>query len=470
MNTVRNATWRSVTAAVLVTVCCLACGDGGSETSLPDVLLVSIDSLRADHVGCYGYDRDTSPTIDRLASEGVRFETAVSTSSWTLPAHAALFTGLYDPAHGTTDVYYRLAPGYGTLAEQLGAAGWATAGLYAGPLLHPSFALDQGFEHWISCMSDPASAITDDDPATIFAANQASHADVTGPRTLEAARSLLGRPSDQPLFLFVHLWDPHYDYIPPAPYDALFDPRYEGALDVRQYAHNEAVHPGMERRDLEHVIALYDGEIRFTDDSLSELLRLMDDARPGRQRLTIVTADHGEEFFEHGRKGHQQTLFEESIRVPLVLHWPGRLPSGRVVSGQVSLVDIAPTILSLLEVDPLPATQGIDLGASLEGGAVPDRGLHALLAVGDTRIDAVRTSRYKLLRSNGLFAHLDLVSDPRELDLRPEPPPGDERLEQALDQILRQSAILREEFGDDAAARHLTPEMEQRLRALGYVR
>jgi arylsulfatase A-like enzyme len=284
------------TAAALIAVCCLGCGDEAPTTPPPDILLVSIDSLRADHLGCYGYGRDTSPTIDRLAAEGVRFETAVSTTSWTLPAHAALFTGLYDPAHGTTDVYYRLAPGYPTLAEHLQDAGWTTVGLYAGPLLHPSFALDQGFQTWISCMSESASAITEDDPTTIFAANQASHADVTGPRTLEAAREVLERSSEQPLFLFVHLWDPHYDYIPPAPYDSLFDPEYEGSLDVRRYAHNEAIYPGMDLEDLEHVIALYDGEIRFTDDNLSELLRLIDEARPGRQRLTIVTADHGEEF------------------------------------------------------------------------------------------------------------------------------------------------------------------------------
>jgi arylsulfatase A-like enzyme len=470
MKPIRNATRRSATAAILIAVCCLACGDGAPKTPPPDILLVSIDSLRADHLGCYGYARNTSPTIDRLASEGVRFETAVSTTSWTLPAHAALFTGLYDPAHGTTDVYYRLAPGYHTLAEHLRAAGWTTVGLYAGPLLHPSFALDQGFEHWISCMSEPASAISDVDPATIFAANEASHADVTGPRTLEAARAILEDASEEPLFLFVHLWDPHYDYIPPAPYDSLFDPEYEGALDVRQYAHNDAIHSGMDREDLEHVIALYDGEIRFTDDTLLELLRMINVARSGRQRLTIVTADHGEEFFEHGRKGHQQTLFEESIRVPLLFHWLGQLPAGRVVSRQVSLVDIAPTILSLLSVEPMPATQGIDLSPALGGGVVPDRGLHAQLAVGNTRIDAVRTSRLKLLRSNGLLAHLDLESDPRELDLLPGPPPDDQQAVQRLEQILHRSALLKARFGDDSATRRLDPEVEQRLRALGYIR
>jgi len=455
----------------MVLVCCLACSDGAPLEAPPDILLVSIDSLRADHLGCYGYPRDTSPTLDRLAREGVRFETAVSTTSWTLPAHAALFTGLFDPAHGTTDVHYRLAPSFQTVAEHFRTEGWSTVGLYAGPLLHPSFTLDQGFDVWVSCMSESASEVRDDDPATLYKANRASHADVTGPRTLKAARSVLEQPSDGPLFFFVHLWDPHYDYIPPAPYDRLFDPDYEGSLDVQNYAFNETINPDMDREDLKHVIALYDGEIRYTDDTLLELLQIIDGARPGRPKLTIVTADHGEEFFDHGRKGHQQTLFDESIRVPLIFHWPGILPADLVVGEQVSLVDVAPTIVSLAGLVPMAATQGVDLTAALHGSTVPDRGLHSQLAIGETRIDSLRTSRYKLLQSKGMLAHLDLVNDPGELEMFPGPPADDLYSEQALEQILRQSEMLRKQLGDvEAGAHRLDPEIEERLRAIGYLR
>ncbi len=468
---------RSLTAHKLVVAVALicswhsACGRGPENAVQPDVLLVSIDSLRADHLGCYGYLRDTSPRLDRLADEGVRFDTVVSTTSWTLPAHAALFTGLFDPAHGTTDIDRRLADGYDTLAERFRAAGWTTAGFYAGPLLHPTFGLNQGFDSWISCMSTPASTLDNhSDLETLFEANTSSHADVTGPRTLEAFRSFLEDDPDGALFLFVHLWDPHYDYIPPAPYDRFFDPDYSGSLDVRAYPFNDSVYAGMDRRDLEHVIALYDGEIRFTDTTLAELLELLDRARPERPRLTVVTADHGEEFFEHGGKGHQQTLFEESIRVPLLLHWPGELPAGLVVSGPVSLVDVAPTVLSLAGIDSPARFQGIDLSSAIRGQAVPSRGLHQLLAVGGRRIEALRTKHHKLMRADDLVAHLNLETDPRELDLRPGPPPDDPSLALLLEAILADSRSLRTAFsGGEAEARRIDPALAERLRALGYV-
>lgn len=465
------ATHRLVVATALICSWHSACGQSPEKTLQPDVLLVSIDSLRADHLGCYGYLRDTSPRLDQLADEGVRFDTVVSTTSWTLPAHAALFTGLFDPAHGTTDVDRRLADGYDTLAERFRAAGWITAGFYAGPLLHPTFGLNQGFNSWISCMSTPASTLDDhSDLETLFEANTSSHADVTGPRTLEAVQSFLEAGHDGALFLFVHLWDPHYDYIPPAPYDRFFDPDYTGSLDVRAYPFNDSVHAEMDRRDLGHVIALYDGEIRFTDTTLAKLLELLDQARPERPRLTIVTADHGEEFFEHGGKGHQQTLFEESIRVPLLLHWPGKLPAGRVVSGPASLVDVAPTVLSLVGIDTPARFQGIDLTSAIRGQAVPSRGLHQLLEVGGRRIEALRTKHHKLMLADGLVAHVNLETDPRELDLRPGPPPDDSSLAPLLEAILADSRSLRTAFGgDNAEARRIDPALAERLRALGYV-
>ncbi len=473
MSRFRARTRATVAVAVAVALTVSACGSPNStpEPPQPDVLLISIDTLRADRLGCYGSERETSPTIDQLAREGVRFETVVSTTSWTLPAHAAMFTGLYDPAHGTTDVHLRLAQDYVTIAERLSSAGWRTVGFFGGPLLHPLFGLDQGFDLWISCMGTPTSGMDERyDPQVLFEVNARSHRDVTGPRTVSAIREQLTADSDSPLLLFVHLWDPHYDYIPPAPYDRRFDPDYDGSLDASNFIHNPDVNPDMDPRDLEHLIALYDGEIRFTDEIVGEIIDTVDRARAGRSRLTIVTADHGEEFFEHGGKGHQATLFDESVLVPLILHWPGRLPRGRLVIDPVSLVDIAPTIASLVELPAGPEIQGIDLTPLIDGARAPDRALHGLLAIGGRRLDSLRTSSSKLLRSNGIDAHLDLVEDPGELDLRRGPPEDRPDLPRMLDRLLETSDAIRARHGGGAASsRPMDPELMDQLRALGYI-
>ena len=238
--------------------------------------MISIDSLRPDHLGCYGYGRATSPAIDRLAAEGVRFETAVSTTSWTLPAHAALFTGLYDSAHGLYDNGLSLADEHRTLAETLAEHGYQTAGFFGGPYLHPTFGLGQGFEHYQSCMTRwPTTSAKPDVRAESRAARGASHADVTGPRTLEEfGRWLDGADRGRPFFLFVHLWDVHYDYIPPPEVAALFvDPAYRGASTGADFAEARALGGhGSPRPTQQHLIALYDAEIRFTDEILGRIL------------------------------------------------------------------------------------------------------------------------------------------------------------------------------------------------------
>ena len=194
----------------------------------PNLVLVSIDSLRSDHLHAYGYPRETSPTIDGLAQAACGSSRAVSTTSWTLPAHAAMFTGLYDSTHGLYDNGLRLAPKLETLARELAKAGYHTAGFFGGPYLHPTFGLADGFEVWESCMT----AVPDDlGDAALRDESRArrgrSHGDVTGPRTLEkVTRWADARPDDRPFFLFVHLWDVHYDFIPPPPFDRLFDPDY----------------------------------------------------------------------------------------------------------------------------------------------------------------------------------------------------------------------------------------------------
>lgn len=449
-----------------------ACSDAvePGPVARPDVVLVSIDSLRADHLGAYGYARPTSPTIDRIAASGVRFDQAISTTSWTLPAHAALFTGLYDSAHGLVDNGQRMADAHVTLAEVLRDHGYHTAGFFGAPYLHPTFGLGQGFDVYQNCMT-PELASAESARADSFSASSFAHADVTGPRTLAAVQTWLEDLDERPFFLFLHLWDVHYDYIPPREYVELFDPDYSGSIDGRNYYYSLAVHAGMPARDREHVIALYDAEIRFTDDILGRVLDALEERGRLRDAIVVVTADHGEEFFEHGFKGHQRTLYDEVVRVPLVVSWPGRLPGGATVEDPVRLIDVMPTVLALAGL-PAPArVQGRDVAPLWRGEPLAEEPALTELLVAGRSLRALRTARYKWFADwTEQPAHgYDLERDPEER--HPVRAPEDElaRGLQRLDQDLASSLAYRREVGGDPLTAEAGDSLWERLRALGYV-
>ena len=458
------ANGRKPWASVLCSILLFGCGSEESEPfDGPNVVLISIDSLRADHLGSYGYGRETSPFLDQLASEGVRFENAVSTTSWTLPAHAALFTGLVDSAHGVVDNGQTLSENNLTLAEVLQGHGYHTAGFFGGPYLHETFGLAQGFDVWESCMG----VGTGSDSVRREAMSEASssHGDVTGERTLDAVRRWLAGGVQEPAFLFLHMWDVHYDYIPPAEYVERFDPNYQGPIDGRNVANDPRLTADMDPRDLEHLVARYDGEIRYTDDVLRRILAELETAGFLQDAIVVVTSDHGEEFFEHGGKGHQRTLFDEVLRVPLIFHSPGRLPAGTVLNDQVRLIDLMPTLVRLAGIDAALPLQGRDLGDLWRGGSLDPVPALAELSVNDEALFAVRTNEEKLLvnEKSGTSARYDLEQDPGELralelDSRAE-------LDAAREDALRWRRYL----GTRAGTWEGNAELVETLRALGYL-
>jgi arylsulfatase A-like enzyme len=257
-------------AAVVAVAAGTGCGGGSKQ---PNVILISIDMLRPDHLGCYGYRRQTSPNLDRIATEGVVYRNHIASSSWTLPSHASIFTSLPDSLHGCTDTDRSLAPSATTLAERFQAAGYATAGFFAGPYLHPAFGLGQGFDHYEDCAS--YAARIDDKPPSDWAMDKEimvqSHEDVTNGRVYDAVKRWMGGKPDKPFFLFVHLWDVHFDFVPPPPWDTKFDPGYDGWVDGRNFFFDERYGPGMADKDFKHLLALYDGEIAWTDSILGKL-------------------------------------------------------------------------------------------------------------------------------------------------------------------------------------------------------
>ena len=448
----------------------------------PNVLLVSIDSLRADHVGAYGYARDTSPAIDALARGGVLFENAISSAPWTVPAHMTLLTGLPPEVHDVVTVRQKLSPDAVTLAEVLQDAGYATAAFVSGPTVMAHYGFGQGFASY--------------DESMVERRPKLAGAAVSSPGLVDLVSGWLDRWSTaetrETFFVFLHMWDVHYDYVPPREYVERFDPGYDGDLDVRRFETNERLHRGMAPRDLRHLIALYDGEIRFTDDHLARLVAKLRTLGVLDDTIVVVTSDHGEEFFEHGAKGHAKTLYDEVLRVPLVVRYPRRVAPAQRVTQQVRLMDVAPTILGLAGVtapegfgasDVAPEHRFADVSPYLAGPASPP--FPVLPAFSSNlwlsgKQHAVRTADAKLIRYEPA------------LPLRPPLPSrvGTEVFDLALDPGERTNlfstetaplflatldpllASWRSDTGRQtklALARKPDPQAAARLRALGYL-
>jgi arylsulfatase A-like enzyme len=351
-----------------------------AERSGPkNLLLISIDSLRADHVGAYGYqahftpERAVTPHLDALAAGGLRFDSCWSSSSWTLPAHASLFTGLDDPAHGLIDPAFRIDPAHSTLAEHLTASGYRCRGVYSGPFLDARFGFDRGFESWrsgqisetelvgeIEAWKQRRSASGREEPSSeeiLAMRRQAANWDVTGHRVNEQALQDLEdlAASNRPWFLFLHYYDPHYDYLPGEADPSLagyFDPNYQGSYDGVRWYFDPAVRdfaPPFTRRiperDLQHIEAQYDGEIHFVDRQIGSLLTRLERLGISEDTVIAVVSDHGDEFFDHGGIGHRSHLHSELTRAVFILRAPGSVLPGQVVPAPVSFVDVAPSLL-----------------------------------------------------------------------------------------------------------------------------
>jgi arylsulfatase A-like enzyme len=330
----------------------LSCQPGGGPAN---VVLIAVDTLRPDHLGCYGYSRPTSPSIDRLAAEGVRFENAISACPWTLPSFATVFTSLYPSQHGAGSLQARLRTAFPTLAMMMLKRGYSTAGIVNNSTLGADFKMDRGFEYYD--LPPPMRGRLADG-------------------TTDDALKWIDANVDKPFFLFVHFFDPHMPYEPPAPYDTLFNPGYSGPVGRTFHmagpigqAQIEA--PPIAPQDFTQVVSLYDGEIAFTDAAVGKLIAGLDERGLREKTLVVFIADHGEELLDHNGLGHGHTLFDELLRVPIIISWPGKLPSGQVVSRQVRLLDVVPTILDLVRVTTDAHLEGASLRPLLTGKGNP---------------------------------------------------------------------------------------------------
>jgi choline-sulfatase len=401
----------------------------GVRPARPNVLLITLDTTRADRLGAYGYADASTPNLDTLATGGVRFVRALSPAPLTLPAHASLMTGRNPYGHGVrNNGHFVLAADLPTLAERFAAAGYDTAAFVSSYVLDRQFGLARGFAHYDDAL-DPPRGLAD-----------SLEIERRGDRTVAAATAWLaarGPAPPRPYFTWVHLYDAHDPYTPPMAYVARFEDR------------------------------LYDGEIAFQDTLVGELLAA-GRRGPATSPLVVVAGDHGESLGEHGESTHGLFVYEGAVRVPLIVSWPGAI-APRVVEPPVGLVDVTPTIAELAG---LPAFDGIEGGSLvplIDGHDVGSAGRPAYAEtyfpqffMGWAPLRSVRDGAWKLIDAPEPELY-DLNADPGErTNLYAAQPATARGLRRTLETMARAGA-------DRANPTPMSAEARQRLSSLGYV-
>ncbi len=421
--------WILLAAALFLPAC-----QGPQEERVQNVVLISIDTCRADHLGSYGYRRETSPHVDEVAREGILFSRAVASVPITLPSHSSMMTGLSPLRHGVRDNNdYRLDPARVTLAEVLAEGGFTTAAFVGAFVMNARFGIDQGFDHY-----DDFS----DEQKGFMAYDERSAAEVT-----DSALDWLGRHREERSFLFLHYFDPHGDYRPHGEFD------FTGDMSSSS-------------RDAD----LYDGEIAFTDFHIGRFLRQLKDWGLYDSTLLVVTSDHGEGLGDHRERTHGSLLYQSTLHVPLIFRVPGG-ESGKRIDSVAGVVDVMPTISAIVGLPPPPGLDGRDLSPLFSEGeeGEGERYVYAESLM-PTKFDfgpvvSLIGSRWKFIYT-AVPRLFDLDEDPGETrNAAKEHPETARALEERL---LRKVAETREEARGDSRI-VLDEESRRRLTSLGYV-
>ena len=336
----------------------------------PNVLLITLDTLRADHLSCYGYKRTTSPSLDRLARQGVIFDNAFANSSWTLPSHASMFTG-YLPHEHKADWTEPLAKKFPTLAEALAAQGYLTAAFAANAdYVSPEWGLGRGFTHFEvhgSSVVEEATSTVYGKQLSVMLLPRLGYFDIPGRKRASQVNQeffdWLDRANGKPFFAFLNYFDIHDPYLTNSTYQTRFS---------NEATHGELVNfqfqpasfrrkPKLTEQEVQAEVDGYDGCLAYLDDRLGELFTELSRRGLDKNTLVILTSDHGEAFGDHDLFGHGNGLYVDTLRVPLIFVWPGKVPSGNRVSQLVSLHNIPATVMELLGVTASPSFPGNSL-------------------------------------------------------------------------------------------------------------
>jgi choline-sulfatase len=397
-----------------------------------NIFLIVIDSLRFDHLGCYGYHRETSPAIDKIAGEGITFDRAISQSSWTKPSVASLLTSTYPEIHGVKSIKDRLSTHETFLPTILKKFGYVTGCIQTNPFLSSESGFNQDFDFYLE--------LFDKVPG------------MYKPRINEAINAVcdwLDQFTHNRFFLYLHVLDTHNPYTPPKEFNRFGDTEQD----------------------------LFDGEVRFVDYYIGLIRCYL--ALKGLQEKTlfIITSDHGEEFGEHGHRYHAKHLYEEVLRVPLIFSSPALIPSGLSIPTQVRSIDILPTILELLGIPPLAKHQGESLLPLLKLAPTPAR--PAISQIGEencatrkTEVVALTTENYKLIwnKKNDAKELYHLQRDPREENnIAYEEKEKTQELQSQLENLLQRPDETPFHYRSAPKKISFDEDLLKRLRGLGYI-
>lgn len=416
-------------------------------TRPPNIVLVTVDTLRADQLGAYGHPYVATPALDVLASQGAMFRSHIVEQPQTNPSHASIFTGTYPSTNGLrVHMLDKLPDSIETLATVCQRAGYATAGVYSWMSLDPEYSnLQLGFQTYTNVAPGTPDALKNPLLKQVAAryreaeqflslpqlANQVvgvksqTETDAKGRAdiTTDAAIVELERLAGQPFLLWVHYFDPHYPYQAPDPFANMYDPGYKGPLDSSMQTVDAISNGTLDPKgdDLTRLLTYYQGEIVFTDQQIGRLMQSLDQQGLTENTILALTGDHGEAFGEHyfltihGEFFHPHSLFNTELQVPLLLRYPPRIRAGTVVNGITQSVDLLPSLLGFSGL-PVPAqVQGTSV-IDLEDGA-PSSDRRAFSAMWDNSFYSLTSGGWKLIRNNanGQLALFDQANDPGEL-------------------------------------------------------